>query len=612
MTPSKIEEIAMTDFAATPPVAESRLRLWPGLVIVLIMWACLKIPGYVIPGEPAQFYFVFFGPMVLTIVFLVWWVFFSKARWADRGLAVAVAALIGVGAFFTYDPTLGFMGVVMSSLPLVLTAWVGWLLLSAPLTTGVRKAGFVVAVMLAWLYPSLLRFDGVTGGFAAQISYRWEPTNEDLFLKEAANRQAPGAIGSEVSAVALRVGDWPSFRGPERNSQLPGVRIATDWKQNAPKLLWKQRIGPGWSSFAVLGNHLYTQEQRGEEELVVCYDAETGKEIWNHQDHDRFSETAAGAGPRATPTFYEGKIYALGAKGRFNCLDAATGKLLWTRDIVADSGRNVGTDPDTKKKIDPVPIWGYSSSPLVVKGLVTVFAGGPKDKSVLAYKVDTGEPAWAAGEGSVSYSSTQLSKVNGVDTLLITTDKGVSALKPETGEVAWKYDWEKEGMPRCTQPQLVGSSDILIGTVDEGMRRIHISNTDSAAGATSDAWATRAIKPYFSDFVVHKGHIYGFDGIFFNCVNASDGKLKWKARGYDSGQVLLFPDQDLLLILSEKGEAALVEAKPDAHHELCKIPMIEGKTWNHPVFAHGKLFVRNDKEAACYQLNEETAKTQHK
>ncbi len=593
----------MNEITASSPTANRPLRLWPGVLIVLVMWACLKVPGYLIPGDALQLYFVFFGPMILTVLFLIWWGFFSRARWADRGLGLLVAAVIGTAAYFTYDRSFNFFGVIMYMIPLILSAWVGWLLLSSRFSPGIRKAGFVVAMLLAVVYPGLVRMDGVDGSYSAKFSYRWVPSGEDLFLQETANRTDPAAIGPEASAVALRAGDWPAFRGPDRDSRLPGLRIATDWNERAPKLLWKHRVGPGWSSFAILGNNLYTQEQRGEEEAVVCYDAETGKEKWIHKDLGRFYESASGTGPRATPTFSEGKIFALGAKGKLTCLDAASGKLLWARDIVVDAD----CAKKDQKKDPAVPIWGFSSSPLVVKGLVTVFAGGPEGKSVIAYKANSGEPAWTAGDGLISYSSTQLSKVNGVDVLLAASDAGVSALKPETGEVAWKYDWSKEGMPRCTQPQLVGSSDLLIGTVDEGMRRIHVSSTDSAAGATSDVWATKAIKPYFSDFVIHKDHIFGFDGITFNCVNAADGKLKWKARGYGSGQVLLLPDQDLLVILSEKGEGALVDAKPDAHHEICKVPLINGKTWNHPVIAHGKLFVRNDEEAACYQLNEEPA-----
>ncbi len=362
--------------------------------------------------------------------------------------------------------------------------------------------------------------------------------------------------------------------------------------------LWRHRIGPGWSSFAVVGNRLYTQEQLGEDEAVICYDAATGGELWSHRDAVRFTEPLAGPGPRATPTFHEGRIYALGAAGRLNCLDAATGEVTWSRDIKSDADVKVP------------PTWGFASSPLIAEGVVTVFAGGPENKSVLGYDASTGEPKWSAGEGQFSYSSTQLSKLGGVDQLLIATDRGLSAFDPASGRVLWTHTGPplNEGMSRCVQSPVVGDSDVLLGTgFGIGTQRVHVASSGDGWTVTA-VWPepSRAIRPYYNDMVVHQDHIYGFDNNLFTCVSLSDGKSKWKARGYGNGQALLLPDQDLLVILSEKtGEVALVAAKSDGHHELARFKAIEGKTWNHPVVAHGKLFVRNGEEAACFELTEE-------
>jgi hypothetical protein len=194
--------------------------------------------------------------------------------------------------------------------------------------------------------------------------------------------------------------------------------------------------------------------------------------------------------------------------------------------------------------------------------------------------------------------------VGGGEAVVIATESGLTSFEPQTGKELRKHSWGDANVPRVVQPSVISDSEILLGTQDNGMRRLRITHEGDKRD-TSEVWTTSAIKPYFSDFVVHKDHIYGFSNNFFTCVNLADGKSKWKARGYGSGQVLLLPDQDLLLILSEKGEGALVQASPETHKELCRMPMIAGKTWNHPVLAHGKLFVRNDEEAACYQLNEE-------
>jgi outer membrane protein assembly factor BamB len=345
--------------------------------------------------------------------------------------------------------------------------------------------------------------------------------------------------------------------------------------------------------------------------VVVCYRADTGDEVWVHADQTRFTEIVAGPGPRATPTFHEGKLYALGANGKFNCLDPATGRVIWSKDIVADS--------DAK-----VPMWGFASSPLVSAGVVTVYAGGPKGKAVLGYKADTGDLAWKAGgykldtpeavekkkdKGPLSYCSTHLAKFDGVEQVVIATDAGLAAFDPATGHALWTHDWQTENdIARIVQPALLDGGDVLMGAgLGVGTRRLHVGR-EGDGWSVKEVWTTQKIKPYFNDLVTYQGHLYGFDDTFFVCVNLADGKLKWKSRGYGAGQVLLLADQGLLLILSEKGEVALVSASPEKHQELGKFQAIEGKTWNHPVLAHGRLYVRNGEEAACYQLAEEGEK----
>ena len=370
---------------------------------------------------------------------------------------------------------------------------------------------------------------------------------------------------------------------------MTGFRVASDWAKSPPKELWRHRIGPGWSSLAVVGKSVFTQEQRGDGEYIVCYSADDGKEIWAHHDVARFTEMVAGVGPRATPTFASGKLFALGATGKLNCLNAANGKVLWTRDIAADSGAKI-------------PQWGFSSSPLVAQGIVTVFAGGDNGKSVLAYKADTGELAWSAGEGSLSYCSPQLLNIAGVDQILISTDKGTSSFEPNSGKLLWHYSWPVDGLARIVQPALVGEHDLLIGSgMNNGTKRITVSHDDKG-WQTKEQWTSRSISPYYNDFVVYEDHLYGFDMNFFTCVSLKNGAKKWRVRGYDNGQVLLLAEQGLLVILSEQGDVALVAATPDEHKEIATFKALEGKTWNHPVIANGKLYVRNGQEIACFQL----------
>jgi len=567
-----------------------RLRLWPALVIVALQWLLIKGPTFIIEGGFTTFMLMFWTPMAAVLALVIWWLFFSRVRWFDRLLVLLVFVAGGAWARYLIHPSYA-MGFLMYGLPVVTTVWVVWLLATGWLTWRVREVGLVLALVLAWGYHTLIRFDGVDGGFNAEISWRWSPTAEDKYLAEKASAK-PADVGPVAAGlpVKLEPGDWPGFRGPARDGKLPGVKIATDWKANPPKQVWRHRVGPGWGSFAVVGGRLYTQEQRGQDEVVVCYHADTGAELWVHEDATRFTEPVAGAGPRATPTFDDGKIYALGANGRLNCLEAGTGKSLWSRDVAADSGAKV-------------PQWGFSASPLVLEGVVTVFAGGP-DKGMLGYHAATGELAWSAGRGGHSYCSPHPARLGGVQQVLVTSDFGLSAFHPTSGKVLWEHDWSIQGMARATQPTVLDESDVLLGTcMGNGTRRLHLTR-EGDNWPQQEVWATKAISPYYNDLVVHKGHCYGFDGEFLTCVSLADGSKRWRARGYGNGQVLLLSDQDMLLVLTEKGEVALVRTDPENRQEVARFAAIEGKTWNHPVVAHGKLYVRNGEEAACYQLKE--------
>jgi outer membrane protein assembly factor BamB len=579
------------------------LRLWPGVAIVAVLWT-IREGVQLLPPSPPLFQAAYmFAPMVATVAMLGWWFFGSRLPWAERLTTGLAIILIAVATVFLTLKTLTFMGLLFYALPVLLTAWVSWLLRTYRQAWPARRTGLIAAIALVCGFISLVRLDGMDGSFNPSFSWRWTPTAEDrMFASLTPAAAAPAAesqpaettadapaTSSQSARLELSPGDWPGFRGTARDGRLSGVEIATDWQASPPRQLWKHLIGPGWSSLAVIGDRVFTQEQRGDEELVVCYDAATGAEVWAHKDAARFSEVVAGPGPRGTPTFDDGLIYAQGASGKLNCLDAATGAVVWTRDVMADSGAKL-------------PMWGFASSPLVVHGIVTVFAGGPEQKSVLAYNAKTGELAWAAGEGSLSYCSPQLSEIDGVEQLLIATEVGLTAFRPETGEVLWTHEWPTGSVARIIQPALLDKADFLIGTgLGVGTRRIHVGH-DGDAWPTEELWTTRSIKPYYNDLVVAGDSLYGFDGNIFMCVGLADGTVHWKKRGYGNGQVLLLADQNLLLILTEEGEVALVEAQSDKHKEIGRFKALEGKTWNHPVIAHGKLFVRNAEEVACFEL----------
>jgi len=435
--------------------------------------------------------------------------------------------------------------------------------------------------------------DGLDGDLVARMRWRWSPKPEDDFIaqraKSVANPTASADAKSSKPPLEVRSGDWPIFRGPTRDSVVQNVKIDTDWQKSPPKQVWRKRVGPGWSSVIIVDGRLFTQEQHDQAEAVVCLNADTGEEIWSHEDKDaRFWDSQSEAGPRATPAFANGYIYAMGGTGILNCLDAATGEKKWSRNVV-------------KETEAPLPMWGFSSSPLVVDGKVNVFAGGKDEQGLVAYDAKTGEPAWHANTGPISYSSAQLASINGKPQILFVSDEGMISVDPETGKSFWKFDAPGHGMWRAVQPTMVGDKGVLFGSEDLGLVSLDLSQ-EQENWTASRHWTSNDMKPAYNDMVVLDGNIYGIDGAILSCVDAETGHRKWKGGRYGHGQLLLLPDQKLLLVATEKGEVALVSADPKKFNELAKFQAIEGKTWNHPVVAHGNLYVRNAEEMACYKL----------
>jgi outer membrane protein assembly factor BamB len=379
--------------------------------------------------------------------------------------------------------------------------------------------------------------------------------------------------------------EWPGFRGPDRDSVIHGVRINTDWSASPPVQVWRRPIGPGWSSFAVSGDLLYTQEQRGDEEMISCYRVSTGEPVWRHRDPVRFYESNGGAGPRATPTLDTGRVYTFGATGILNALDARTGAVRWSHNVAAEG--KVAT-----------PTWGFSASPLVIDDVVIVAASG-----VLAgYDRVTGKQRWLNPSKGGSYSSPHRVTIEGVEQVVFLGGPGVMSVAPADGKLLWESAWDGGAI---VQPGVTEDGDILINAMSMmggvGTRRLHV--THPAEGwKVEERWTSRGLKPYFNDFVVHKGHAFGFDGSILSCINLADGERKWKGGRYGNGQLVLLADQDVLLVISEEGELALVSATPDKFTELAKFPVFDAKTWNHPVLIGDLLLVRNGEEMAAFRL----------
>ena len=572
--------IAQTDEA----IPRKPLRLWPGVVAVVLQWLVRFVVPIVFPDAGI---FGVLGGLVGGLAVVLWWVVFSRASWFERlgAIVLMFVALFGTSCVVHESIATGMMGMllVIYAVPVLSLALVAWAVASRRLSDGLRRALMVGSILLACGVFTLLRTGGIAGNGGSDFKWRWVQSPEERLLARANDEPA---TRPPVAAAAKEGAEWPGFRGPDRDGIVRGVRIKTNWSQSPPVQMWRRPVGPGWSSFAVRGDLLYTQEQRGDDEVVACYKMTTGELEWRHRDAVRFWESNGGAGPRATPTLSNGRVYTFGATGVLNALDAGDGAVMWSR--------NVGSDSDTK-----VPGWGFASSPLVVDDVVIVAAAG----KLVAYDIATGKPRWLGPDHGGSYSSPHRLTIDGVTQILLLNAAGATSVAPTNGTLLWEHAWRGATI---VQPALIANGDILISTGGAaggiGTRRIAVA-LGPGGWTVGERWTSVGLKPYFNDLVVHKGHAFGFDGSILACIALEDGKRKWKDGRYGNGQLVLLPDQDLLLVLSEKGELALVGATPDQFRELARFPAITGKTWNHPVLVGDVLLVRNGEEMAAFRLS---------
>jgi outer membrane protein assembly factor BamB len=606
-------------------VARKPLRTWP-LAVIAALFAATIILGPVFSGESLSL-LIMIGGVVSALLITLWWLLFSRARWTER---LGVPVLIAIGVVITkmaVDPSIaggaqGMLGYIFGVVCFTVALAV-WAAATSRMSDRIRLATLVPMLFLIGCLPMLsIRTEGVYGG-GFVLHARWTPTPEELLLAHVNDEPKPlpdaaaattpatvpvapispavpaasdplapvspaataAAVDAPAPAAAPAPAEWPGFRGPNRDSVVRDVRINTDWTASPPVQMWRRPIGPGWSSFSVRGDILYTQEQRGDDEIVAAYRVSTGEPVWRHRDAIRFYESNGGAGPRGTPTIDGTRVFAMGATGMLNALDAATGKLLWAHNASVDAKREV-------------PMWGISSSPLIVDDLVIVAPSG----TLTAYDVKTGALRWTGPRHGGSYSSPQLVTIDGVRQVVILSAPGAVSVNPADGTLLWEHRWDGGAI---VQPGITSDGDILINAMAAtgglGTRRLVIKH-NGTEWTPEERWTSNGLKPYFNDLVVHEGHAFGFDGNILSCIDLADGKRKWKGGRYGNGQMLLLAAQDVLLVLSEDGELALVSATPDQFKELARIPALNAKTWNHPVVVGNVLLIRNGEEMAAFRL----------
>ena len=454
-----------------------------------------------------------------------------------------------------------------------------------------RLFALVVIVGAVGLWVAVTFFDvtfELDGTGVTPIITAYDP-EAHIDALERERQQEPQETERAVLAVSETGGGayWTDYRGPRRDGRYDEQALRANWPEDGPPEVWRTKVGGGYASVVAANGRLFTIEQRRDQEVLAAYDLHSGRQLWEHSWPGLFQEAMGGDGPRSTPTWHDGVVYALGAEGELRALRAENGELIWKTNILDDAGAaNVQ--------------WGMAGSPLVVDGKVIVQPGGRSGRSVAAYDAASGKVVWRALNDKAGYASPVLAEIAGQRQILFFTGERLLGVDPDDGRLLWDYAWKTSYDINSAQPLVVDESHVFISSgYGHGAALLKIVRAGDDF-RVERVWENNTMKNKFNSSVLHEGHVYGLDEGILASIDVWTGERDWKGGRYGFGQLIGAGDR--LIVLTEQGEVVLVEATPEEHRELARFQALEGKTWNNPAIADGLLIVRNQTEMAAYDL----------
>jgi outer membrane protein assembly factor BamB len=409
-----------------------------------------------------------------------------------------------------------------------------------------------------------------------------------------------GAIGLVVAAIAVhasasKADDWPCWRGPRGDGISRETGILKEWPADGLKQLWKADLSGGFSSVAVVNGRLFTQTKEKNQEVVVCLDAATGKDLWRYRydcdyaAHKSFTGggmPASRTGPRSTPTVDGDRVYTLGATGILLCLEAKTGEKVWQQDLlkVADSD---------------CPRHGYCCCPLVVGDQIYVHPGGTKGKSIAALNKKDGSIVWQALDDPIGEGSPVWIEKGATPQVIFFTGTGAVGVSPKDGKPLWRYPWKTQFDLNIATPIHADGKVFISSNYGTGAAVFRL--TDSEEPET--VWKEKTMQNHISTSVLYEGHLYGFSEARLRCVEFETGKVKWDKIGLGKGTLVIADGH--LIVLGDHGELVLAEASPEKFDEVSKCHVLDKDklSWTVPVLSGGRLFIRNENGLVALELS---------
>ncbi len=469
-------------------------------------------------------------------------------------------------------------------------AFGGWFLESTNIPRRLRLAclGFAALLLVGML--TSLKYDGIDGNFVPFFSWSWTPeASPQEWVSEESS--ISHLLRNRINLRQTTPQDWPQYLGPHRLGVVKDVHLSSNWEMGPPRIVWRQPIGEGMSSFSVVGDFAITQEQRGGQLYVACYEIDKGQPAWSYHVGPGYHRVQ-GDGPRSTPTIFDGYVYALGPQGALVRLDGSTGKPVWQVNVLEQAQADNLSE-------------GIVCSPLIVDDLVVVSTGDQGSYALVAYDQNTGQTRWTAGEDHASFSSPTLMTLCGVEQIVVMNARSISGHSISDGRLLWDHPWGV-GSYIVSQPLQIDPDSLLISSGQGvGTSLFEVECGVTGKPSLRPQWEdsrTLSLQPKFSTPIVKDGYVYGnSDPGLLVCLDLETGKACWKRRGYGHAQLILVGD--LFLVMSEDGRLALLNMTPEELTELGNIQLFERRTWNIPTISGNRLLARNDREAVCVELN---------
>jgi len=388
------------------------------------------------------------------------------------------------------------------------------------------------------------------------------------------------AVAICVSTAPARSSDWPNFRGPDHNGISTETGWVRDWSASAPKIIWKAKVGLGFSAITVADGKAYTTGNTRDVDTVFCFDANTGKSIWKHSYPAPLDAKYYEGGTSATPTVDGDRVYAISKRGLIHCLAVADGKVIWSQDLAAELGAKI-------------PTWGFAGSVLIEGNRAILNVGS----TGTALDKLTGKVLWTSSTDESGYSTPVPFDSDSGRAVMMAIKTDVVAVRVEDGKELWRFPWKTQYEVNAADPIRVGNKVFISSGYNRGGGVFDVSSQPP-----QEVWSNKNMRNHLASSVYWKGYLYGVDENQLRCVDFETGAVKWTDKVSGKGSVIIADGH--LVVLSERGELLVAEPSPEGFKPSARFQAVGGKCWSAPTLANGKFYVRTGPgDVACLDVS---------